>query len=173
MPLVESAVPLYKCFHPLLPEILKRLTPPSRFHRGSRSCVSSPPPCPPSRCPNWPRPCRATWGPWSPCCPPRSWATPAGWCRSLAGRAAWARGCRRGWRGEPATRGTGSVSAVSVWGMWHMLEIDRGVFFKAQIELMWCVQARMGGYKNTLNISGQSSGAKHLLLFGSRQSKED
>lgn len=37
---------------------------------------------------------------------------------------------------------------------------------------MWCVQARMGGYKNTLNISGQSSGAKHLLLFGSGQSKE-
>lgn len=120
-----------RVFHPVLHEIRTPYTnslPPSRF-RWDRSCVSSPP-CPPSRCPLWLRPYRATWGPWSPCCPPRSSATPGGWCRSLAGRVAWARSCRKGWRRESETRGTGSVSALSLWEMWRMLQSDMGVFLK-------------------------------------------
>lgn len=76
----------------------------------SRSSVSSPL-CPLSQCPLWPRPCRATWGPWSHCCLQRSSTTPVGWCRSSAGRAVWVHSCRRVWRGEPDTTRTGSVSA--------------------------------------------------------------
>lgn len=79
----------------------------SRFHTG-RICISSPP-CRLSRCPHSPRPCTATWKPWSPCCPPENWATRVGWCRSSVGRADWAHSCRTAWRGEPWKQKTGCV----------------------------------------------------------------
>lgn len=79
-----------------------------RFPWG-RSCVSSPR-WPHSRCLLWPKPYRATCGRWSPCCPPRSWATPVGWCTISAGRAGLVHSCRRVWRREPDSTRTGCVA---------------------------------------------------------------
>lgn len=114
--------------------------PPCRFRSGWSRVVAPSPPCPPSPCRPWPRPCRATWGPWSPCCPPTSWGTPAGWCRSSAGQEAWARSCRRAWRGEPGTPGTGSAcvcACACAREVWQVAQIVGGVFLKALMEREW------------------------------------
>lgn len=79
-----------------------RRSPPGRSRVSSR-------PCPRSPCLLWPRLCRGIWRRWSPCCPRRSSTTPAGWCRSSAGRGGWGRTYRRGWRGEPDSPRTGWV----------------------------------------------------------------